>query len=225
MKKSLIILALILLVVVVAFWYAKQKTSHVFSPYTSTALHDREVQLDPASQKIFDARIAATKKSIAAFNKDTSTDDKVSNYFNLAGDEQALGHYQEAKKAFEAALLIKHDAHITHAYAALLYQMGAGVDAFLYLDEAIKEAPEVPNFWQTKIQIAQELYKNDADRLEEVYLDGLTQTKEDIDLLTLYATYLANAGRREESILYWKKAITKNPTASSAYQAAIDALK
>lgn len=103
--------------------------------------------------------------------------------------------------------------------------MGAGEDTFIYLDEAIKQAPDVPNFWQTKIQISRELYKGNLKKIEDVYLDGLRKTKEDIDLLTLYASYLAEIGKKEESIRYWQKAIEKNPGAQSIYESEIKNLQ
>ncbi len=211
MKKLLLTLLVLALLGAGYFYFQKKQPVVTFVPYENAQLHDRTVTVDPASQKIFDTRIAATKKTIAAFTKDTPTDDKVNNYFNLAGDEEALGHYKEAKKALEQALLAKNDAHILHAYALLLYLMGAKGDALQYLDDAIKQAPDVPNFWQTKIQLSQELYKGNANLINDVYLEGLKSTKEDIDLITLYATYLASVGRKTEAITYWQKALEKNP--------------
>ncbi len=103
--------------------------------------------------------------------------------------------------------------------------MGAGEDTFIYLDEAIKQAPDVPNFWQTKIQLARELYKENPAKIERVYTDGLSKTKEDIDMITLYASYLAEMGRKDDAIKYWQMAIEKNPSAQSVYESEIKNLQ
>lgn len=90
---------------------------------------------------------------------------------------------------------------------------------------SIESAPDVPNFWQTKIKLAQELYKEDVRKLNAIYLEGIDATKDDIDLITLYATYLAQAGQKKEAITYWQKAIEKNPEARSVYEAEIKNLQ
>lgn len=90
---------------------------------------------------------------------------------------------------------------------------------------AIDSAPDVPNFWQTKIKLAQELYKESPKKLNQAYLDGIKATKEDVDLLTLYATHLAQIGQKSEAIEYWQKAIQKNPDAKNVYEAEIKNLQ
>lgn len=119
------------------------------------------------------------------------------------------------------ALALKNDAHIVHAYASLLYQMGAGADAIKYVDDAIDVAPDVPNFWQTKISMTRTLYPNKQSKIESVYKEGINRTNSDIDLITLYATYLGGMGRKDEAIRYWQMAIEKNPDAKSVYESEI----
>lgn len=86
---------------------------------------------------------------------------------------------------------------------------------------AIDNAPDVPNFWQTKTRIVQNLYKNDPTLVEPVFIDGLRATKNDIDLITLYASYLGQTGQKQEAIRYWQMAIEKNPDAKSVYESEI----
>jgi tetratricopeptide (TPR) repeat protein len=205
--------------------YTTTQSPLVFTPYQNEKLQDRSVTLDPATQKMVTERLANIEKTIAAFDEKTDKNDKINNYFAQSADLQMFGRYKEAKIALEKALALKNNAHIIHAYGVLLYQMGAGLDALSYIDLAIAQAPDVPNFWQTKIQLSRELYKGNLRVIEWVYTDGIRKTNEDIDLLTLYASYLAEMGRKQESIQYWQKAIEKNPSARDMYEMEIKNLQ
>ncbi|MCB9807162.1 hypothetical protein H6768_04740 [Candidatus Peribacteria bacterium] len=123
------------------------------------------------------------------------------------------------------AIAQQYDAHIIHAYASLLYDMGAGEDALRYVDEAIAGAPDVPNFWQTKIALTNALFANNPTKIESVYREGIRATKDDVDLLTLYASYLGSHGRPAEAIQYWRQAADKNPKAKDVYESEIEALQ
>lgn len=146
-------------------------------------------------------------------------------YFALAAEQQLVGRYTDAKKSLEAALALKNDAHIVHAYASLLYQMGAGADALEYIDDAIRIAPSVTNFWRTKISFVSTLYPNKPSKIESTYKDGIKATNGDIDLITLYASYLGSHDQKDEAIKYWQQAIEKNPVAKSVYESEIANLR
>lgn len=103
--------------------------------------------------------------------------------------------------------------------------MGAGADALDYLEDAIKVAPGVTNFWRTKISFISTLYPNKKSKIESTYKDGIKATNSDADLIALYASYLGANGRKQEAIQYWQMAIEKNPTAKTVYESEIALLQ
>ncbi len=78
-------------------------------------------------------------------------------------------------------------------------------------------APDVPNFWYTKIEFTHALTR-DSTILEDIYTQALKKTNNDIDMIALYASYLARIGDREKARHYWQKAIEKNPTQRAVYE-------
>jgi len=197
----------------------------VFVPYESQTLQNRPTNLDATNRAFVEKRMKTTQEKIAQFDDKTSTEDKVNYYFALSADQQLLWQGLEAKKSLEQALALKYDAHIIHAYGSLIYELGDIKWALKYVDMAIDSAPDVPNFWQTKIKLAQELYKESPKKVSQVYLDGIKATQEDVDIITLYASHLAQIGQKWEAIKYWQKAIEKNPDAKNVYEAEIKNLQ
>jgi tetratricopeptide (TPR) repeat protein len=224
MKKLLprtIFLVLLLAAAYLAYQQFSGSTNGAFVPYENTELQEWTAPRDAGLLRYSEERIASFQKTIDAFTETTSRDDKINNYFALAAEQQVVGRYTDAKKSLEMALALKNDAHIVHAYASLLYQMGAGADALDYLDDAIRAAPDVTNFWRTKISFVSTLYPDKKSKIEWTYKDGIKATNKDIDLVTLYASYLGANGRKNEAIQYWQMAIEKNPTAKTVYESEI----
>jgi tetratricopeptide (TPR) repeat protein len=227
MKKIISSLIFVLLIGAAGYLAYKQflMTPKVFVPYESSKLQNRPANLDETNRTFIEKRMAGIQKTITEFKPETPNNDKIDYYFALSADQQLLWQGLEAKKSLESALALKYDAHIIHAYASLLYELGDSEGAMKYVDMSIDSAPDVTNFWQTKIKLAQELYKETPKELNQVYLDGIKATKEDIDLLTLYASYLTQIGQKQEAIRYWEKAIEKNPSARDVYQSEIKNLQ
>ena len=228
MNKILPRLTFLVLIVAAGYLAYQQFATpgvRTFAPYESTELQDRTISVDAGLLRYSEERIANFQKTIEAFTETTSKDDQINTYFALSAEQQLLGRYLDAKKSLEEALAVKYDAHIIHAYASLLYQMGAGADALPYLEDAIRVAPDVTNFWRTKISIISTLYPDKKSKIESAYKDGIKATKSDVDLLTLYASYLGSTGRKQEAIRYWQMAIEKNPTAKSVYESEIASLQ
>lgn len=227
MKKIISLVIFVLLIGAATYLAYVQffNTQKGFIPYESSKLQNREIKLDAKSREFVEKRLKGIEEKISKFDDKTSTEDKVNHYFALSADQQLLGLWLEAKKSLEKALALKYDAHIIHAYASLLYELGDAEGALKYVDMSLESAPDIPNFWQTKIKLAQEIYKDDAKKLNAIYLEGIDATKWDIDLLTLYATYLAQTGQKTEAVVYWQKAIEKNPDARSVYEVEIKNLQ
>ena len=67
--------------------------------------------------------------------------------------------------------------------------------------------------------------KASFDIVSKIYLEGLKDTKDNIDLLTNYAAYLTENKKYAEAITYLEKAITINPARKAVFQAEIENLR
>lgn len=202
------------------------KTSeYVFKPYTSSALVlTVPVTLSTKQKSSIESHLTTTQKTIAGFTSTTPVDTKVNTLFLLAADQELLGHYGDAKKTLEQALLLGQNPYLLQSYASLLATMGDNKGAFIYIDQAIALNPKIPNFWRTKIDIAKVLYRNDTSKIEALYIEAIQKTDNDIDMITSYASYLGQIGKTADAVVYWKKAIEISPDHKDLYQKEIDLL-
>jgi tetratricopeptide (TPR) repeat protein len=146
--------------------------------------------------------------------------------FDQAVKEQIKGDFKASKLTLEKALAIDpQNAYIMQTYASLLNNMGDKAGAMTWINKALAIQPKETNFWYLKFDLAKEASKNDAKVMDPIYLEAITKTNNDIDMVTAYASFLGTIGKKSEAIKQWQKAIELNPSRKEMYQAEIDALK
>ena len=139
----------------------------------------------------------------------------------IYGYQDSLGQYSDAKKTLESVLNLQMSPNTLRTYTLLLAKMGDPKEAIFYIDRAISLAPTLPDLWNTKIDLLRIIYKNNLKNLDSTYREALGQTNNNIDIVSGYAHYLEQMGRKSESITYFKKATEMNPEGKYEYQDAI----
>lgn len=169
-------------------------------------------------------KIQEVQKIINDFDEKSTVKDKNNAYFVLASHQQSIGLYLDAKKTLETSLQANLNTNILQSYAILLYNMGDKEAAIQYIDHVLEIAPNIANYWRTKIELASDVHAGDNEYLDDLYHQALKSTGENIDIVTIYAQFLEKSGRKEEAIEYWKKAIKLYPSDTQIYQQQIDNL-
>lgn len=210
-----------------AFFWHQRQTKIVYQPYTGTDLNTEIKRPFPPEQtKEWEDKIRATQEIIEKFDDKTTLETRINTLFLLYTQQDFLGHYGDAKKTIEQALTLETSHNLLQVYASLLVKMGNREAALPYIDMALRLMPLETNLWRTKIDIQRAIVgPAQLATIEDTYKNALQATKNDINMITLYATYLAELGRHEEAITYWQIAQKTYPANFAVYQAEIDLLK
>lgn len=220
-----LILALILICIAgYMAWRQFTPSGYVFTPYESTLLREGKAPTDDLQKQKLETELAQFQKSLGAFDTPENLGKKLNTLTLISEYQQMLGKYGDAKKTLETALKIKTNSRLLQSYSQLLFTMGARENAVPYVDAAIMFAPETPELWRLKLDMLSEINKNDLSVMDSVYRDAIEATN-NLDMVTMYAAYLARQGKKEEAIQYWQKAQQIFPKQRATYQQEIDALK
>ncbi len=224
--KKFIIFSLAIALISGGGYYIYWSTTkpYVFAPYESSSLTDKKSYLNEKDTEEIKKKIWEVQKIIDNFDDQSTVKDKNNAYFVLASHQQSIGLYLDAKKTLEASLEANMNTNILQAYAILLYNMGAKKAAIQYLDHLLKIAPQIPNYWRSKIELAHDVHSGDNNYMDDLYNQALKSTGNNIDILTVYAQFLWDTGRREEAKKYWEMAIEAHPPEAQLYQQQIDNL-
>jgi tetratricopeptide (TPR) repeat protein len=163
---------------------------YVFVPYESSSLADKKSYLNEKDTEEIKKKIGEVQKIIDEFDSQTDIKDKNNAYFVLASHQQSIGLYLDAKKTLETSLKENINTNIIQSYAILLHNMGAKKAALQYIDNALKIAPQIPSYWRSKIDLANDVYGADQNYMDDLYTQALKSTGDNIDIVTVYAQFL-----------------------------------
>lgn len=229
MKKSLIIIVFVVLILFIGwvFLWNQKQAKIVYQPYNGTDLTTQAKRtFSPEQIREWEDKIRTTQETIAKFDDKTTVETRINTLFLLYSQQDFLGHYGDAKKTLEQALALEVSHNLLQVYASLLVKMGNREAALPYIDMALRLMPLETNLWRTKIDIQRAIVgPSRLATIEDTYKNALQATKSDINMITLYAAYLAELGRHEEAITYWQIAQKTYPANFAVYQAEIDLLK
>ncbi len=197
----------------------------MFVPYESSSLTNKKSYLNEKDTEEVQKKIQEVQKIINDFDDKSTVKDKNNAYFVLASHQQSIGLYLDAKKTLETSLQANLNTNILQSYAILLYNMGAKEAAIQYIDHVLEIAPNIANYWRSKIELASDVHAGDNEYLNDLYNQALKSTGEHIDIATVYAQFLGKLGQNDKAIQYWEKAIAIFPEEKALYQKEIDALK
>lgn len=227
MKYILIIFSLLVAGVIGFLFWNQQHTPFVYEPYVSNNLKTEINRwFSPAQVQEWEDKIRSTQEAIAKFGPETTVETRINTLFSLASQQEVIGKYSDAKKTLEQVLSIEVSHNVLQVYASLLAKMGDNKAAIKYIDGAIEMMPRETNLWRTKIDMERErLWPKNLSKLEEVFKKALQSTNNDINMVTLYASYLSELGRKEEAILYWEIAKKIYPANATLFEGEIEALR
>lgn len=154
-----------------------------------------------------------------------TTQGEVGKLFVKAVEQQAKGDFAGAKITLDQALKLQpNDPYITSSYAALYFAMKDYPNAMIWIDKAISIKNDI-NFWYQKIDITKAKTSNNLIETEKTYQEAIAKTSTNINMVTAYASWLGQIGRKQDAIKQWEKAIEIYPQGKVQFQKEIDLLK
>jgi tetratricopeptide (TPR) repeat protein len=189
-------------------------------------LHDRNIikvkdpQLSQENIKIYEDRLSKINESLK--EEGLSTDAKYDRYLYKGFQLQALGRLYEAYEQYEKARELKPD--MANAYLSIslvLLEMNDNKGAAESIKKAIELRPDSADYWKRYILIEKEKFNASNDKLNDLYVQALNKTGENIDMITVYAQFLEEIGNLQPAKEYWQKAIEANPDRKALYQTEI----
>lgn len=198
------------------------------------ALPQKRNNLDLENKEISTELESETKKSnenTPALNENKITtngsinNEEVNKLYVKSVEQQLAKNFTGAKSSLQQALKLEpNNIYIMQSYAELLNITGDKANALIWINKAISIKSTEINFWYSKFSIVNDQPGNSFVTKEAVYLDAIKSTKNNINMVTAYASFLANEGKKEESIKQWQKAIELNPNSKAIYQKEIELL-
>ncbi len=135
------------------------------------------------------------------------------------------GQYAQALPYLKKAVLLEQNDRIYRS----LYSVYLGLKDYQNAENAIKKAliadSRIASNWVEYAYFENYYVKAPFDIVSKIYLEGLKNTKDNIDLITGYASYLVENKEYAEAIAYLEKAITINPARTAIFQAEIESLR
>jgi Tfp pilus assembly protein PilF len=135
--------------------------------------------------------------------------------------QQLLGKLLEAKDSFNEALKNDIGEGSDVAYVALFsveQEMGDYKAATKSINKAIELEPRNPDYWRRLAIYQKEILKLSKAKVYQTLDEALQSTKDDIDVVTFYASTAEQVGDIEKAIEMWQKAIEINPNNSFKYE-------
>lgn len=155
-----------------------------------------------------------------------TTASEVDKLFVRAAEQQVSKDFAGAKLTLESAMKIDpNNAYLMQTYASLLAKMGDMTGAITWVNKALAIRPTETHFWFLKIDLLRASTKDNFEAMKPVYLEAIAKTNNSIDLVTAYASFLGQIGRKQDAITYWEKAIEINPAMKATYEKEISLLK
>lgn len=222
-KKIISAVAIILVCFVVIYFLLKTKNKEIESTDTDT-------------ENIVDSIEEGSKKDETVKQNDTTSaknelevtylQDEVDVFFQQAIDKERKGDFTGAKLSLDQAFkLAPKNPFANAAYANLYFKTKDYSNALIWISKALVLDSKNIDFWYQKIDIVKSQSNNTASQTEQVYVDALKATNNNVNIVTAYASWLGGIGRREDSIKQWERSIELYPTNKAIYQGEIDRLK
>jgi len=135
------------------------------------------------------------------------------------------GQYTKALSYLQKAVLLEQNDRIYRS----LYSVYLGLKDYQNAEMAMKKAliadSKLVSNWVEYASFENNYVKASFDVVSKIYLEGLKDTKNNIDLVTGYASYLTENKKYAEAITYLEKAIIKDPARKDIFQAEIESLR
>jgi len=148
-----------------------------------------------------------------------SKEDQVKTYLDMGKKFETMGQTEFAKSAYNHAIKIDSANYISYLNLGILYEAkGDFVRAEEQYKLALDRNPGEWTAWQKLIELYR--YKiDDNDRARGAFIEGLTQTKNNIELVKQFAAFLENSGEKTDALAYYQIALKAAPADAELQQA------
>lgn len=223
-KKTGISLLCVIFLVLIGLWFivplAVKKALEAQDIASRSVI---SVSLTPEERKSLEKEVGDLKNAIRSSNKNGGAN-YAKQYRTLATTYERLGYIGKAVEAYDRALSEEpHHAETLLLKGSVLWTMREFTKAEKTYREVIDQNPTDQTAY---VKLAgMYLYGlNDSITARGIYMEGLTRSNNDLNLMRSFATFLEVIGRPEEAYLYWDVVLKRFPTDASA-KARLDALK
>lgn len=225
--KKQIVTFVIILVVILGFFYYKNKTEDIVLTPDNFENPDK---INLEDDFIKDENKNDTALEVTKNQENIVTDDSKKNFSQAIQNAQIAfgkGEYKESVTYYKEALsFIESD----RAYSGLSITYGAQKDwinARIAIDKAIELNPLFTDHWIWKIQILDDKTNTSFIELKKIYTEGLSKVdpKTKVNLVTSFARIAENNKETLEAISLWEYAIELYPTNKDIFGQEIDRLK
>jgi tetratricopeptide (TPR) repeat protein len=133
--------------------------------------------------------------------------------------------YKNALVYFKKAEVLEKNYVLYRSIYATYLELKDYKNAEIYMQKAISSNPKSSSNWVEYAQFETNYMNASFDAVSKVYLDGLKATKDNINLITSYASYLSLNKKYGEAITYLEKAISIDPARKDIFEKEIQYLK
>lgn len=191
---------------------------------TKNLILNKEVTLSATDRIFVEKRLAESQLKFDQLKDSQDIISKVNFLFAISADYRILGQYGKAKEKLEEAMSIDpKNSNLIATYSSLISLMGDNHTALIYIDKAISLYSAESNYWTWKLDLEKELGASSFE-IEKILKDALSNMKDDVTIITRYATFLAEQNRNNEAIVFWQKAQKLYPNNKEIYQIEINDL-
>lgn len=224
MKNYKVILVFILLVLVSAFVFWKQKQNGVSQ---QNGLINKSRNLTEEQKGVYLDRIQKANH----FAKNINPADVnfkqllLNNYIYLGQQYFGLGELQKSKEMFEQSITYNSTEPQSYVGLAMVYEDAGDTNSQAEaLKKAVELAPQNSDIWVRYLNVKKQNGSTNPE-MHELYKTALEQTKRKADIIISYANFQAGIGNTKEAIALWQEVILQFPENKAIYQAEINKLK
>ena len=184
------------------------------------------VNLDIEQKKEIEKQISNTQEKLDAAKKQNVPQAEIEALnLSLAFNKYVLGDLKGALEAYTIAVNINPTNLEVWTGLYFVYRDRGDFDsAEDSVKKAVKFNPEDWNMWRNYIELEQYQFKVSKDELDKIYKQALEGTKNNLNIVTLYAQFLEANDDLLSALNYWKIALQQEPD-NSIYKSEISRLE
>lgn len=216
--KTYLYPALAVVAAVAIIWGLSQ-----FSGNRNTVVSPKGVELTDEQKKSLEDEAGNLQAQINSLPANPDPDEKYDLYVKLASVRYNLTQYPEAIAALDAV----RDQHqnkpsMWQRYALVYKAMADPAKGREAAKRAVDLDKTIPGYWITYIELSAD-QGNDATKA--LYQQALTDTENNVGIVTAYAKFLETAGDKQGAIDQWRKASEIFPAGKTDYDQEIARLQ
>ncbi|HYF97712.1 MAG TPA: tetratricopeptide repeat protein [Coxiellaceae bacterium] len=184
---------------------------------------EKDPNLTQEERAIYEERLATAREMIN--NPDLNDSQRFDWYMQQGFQLYGLGKLAEASDSYKEALKFRpEDPNAYVALYAVQLDMQDNDSALKNIQKAVELKPTDPDIWKKYILIQKERFGVAGQELNDLYLQALEKTLNNVDINTAYAVHLEQVGNLQAAMEYWQKAAELNPSARPLYEIEIKRL-